>query len=123
LRTLLVEDSQDDVEVSLWDPEDTLLELMQLPCVSPTPRRSSVAPYHQADGEPIRNRSAAPERMTDRTQSSDGAGPTRILIVEDDPNDADIMTRELRRAGLAIISRRVHTEPALREVLDPPRRA
>ena len=41
----------------------------------------------------------------------------QILIVEDVAEDAELMTRELRRAGLAFTSRRVQNEAALRDAL------
>ena len=48
---------------------------------------------------------------------SGDAGTTRILIVEDAEPDAELMTRELRRAGLEFTSRRVQDEAALSDAL------
>jgi len=45
------------------------------------------------------------------------AATTRLLIVEDDANDAELMIRELEHSGLTIMSQRVDTEAALREAL------
>jgi PAS domain S-box-containing protein len=56
-------------------------------------------------------------RMTDRTESADHTATTRILIVEDVAADAELMTQELRRAGLVVTSRRVQSEAALRDAL------
>lgn len=44
--------------------------------------------------------------------------PLRILILEDVPMDAELIERELRRAGLAFTSRRVDTETDFRAALD-----
>lgn len=44
--------------------------------------------------------------------------PLRILILEDVPTDAELIERELRRAGLAFTSRRVDTEADFRAALD-----
>jgi len=52
-----------------------------------------------------------------RDESADAAAPARILIVEDVANDADLMTRELRRSGLAFTHERVQTEATLRAAL------
>ncbi|HET9404827.1 MAG TPA: response regulator, partial [Burkholderiales bacterium] len=41
----------------------------------------------------------------------------RILLVEDQPTDADLEIRELRRAGLSVSHQLVETEPAFRESL------
>src|SRR5438874_288570 len=43
----------------------------------------------------------------------------RLLIVEDNPSDADLMLRELRRAGFDPDWRRVETEPDFLASLDP----
>lgn len=40
-----------------------------------------------------------------------------VLCVEDAPDDAELLLRELRRGGLEVEWRRVETEPALREAL------
>ena len=40
-----------------------------------------------------------------------------VLFVEDAPDDAELLLRELRRGGLEVEWRRAETEPALREVL------
>src|SRR5437867_12688282 len=42
----------------------------------------------------------------------------RILLVEDSPNDAELVLRELTRGGLDFQSRRVQTEAAFRRELD-----
>jgi len=52
-----------------------------------------------------------------RDESADAAAPARILIVEDVANDADLMTRELRRGGLVFTHERVQTEATLRAAL------
>src|SRR5882762_5425757 len=52
-----------------------------------------------------------------RDESADDAAPARILIVEDVANDAELMTRELRRGGLAFTHQRVQTAAALRAAL------
>jgi two-component system cell cycle sensor histidine kinase/response regulator CckA len=43
--------------------------------------------------------------------------PLRILVAEDVPDDAALIEQELRRAGLAIATRRVETEAAFRRAL------
>ncbi|PYT75963.1 MAG: hypothetical protein DMG40_27140 [Acidobacteria bacterium] len=43
----------------------------------------------------------------------------RLLIVEDNPSDADLMLRELRRAGFDPDWRRVETETDFLASLDP----
>src|SRR6266849_3646895 len=43
--------------------------------------------------------------------------PARILIVEDVATDAQLIEREIRRAGIVCVTRRVDAEPALREAL------
>jgi two-component system cell cycle sensor histidine kinase/response regulator CckA len=45
------------------------------------------------------------------------ANPPRILLIEDDDADAELILAELRRTGVACIGRRVQTEAALREAL------
>jgi PAS domain S-box-containing protein/diguanylate cyclase (GGDEF)-like protein len=45
------------------------------------------------------------------------ADAVRILLVEDSAHDAELVQRELARAGLACEFRRVDSEPALREAL------
>src|SRR3989442_12895028 len=45
------------------------------------------------------------------------AAPLRILPAEDVPDDAALMEQELRRAGLAITTRRVESEAAFRQAL------
>jgi PAS domain S-box-containing protein/diguanylate cyclase (GGDEF)-like protein len=45
------------------------------------------------------------------------AEAVRILLVEDSVHDAELVQRELARAGLACAFRRVDSEPALREAL------
>src|SRR6267143_7173843 len=55
--------------------------------------------------------------MMNRGEPADDAAPARIVIVEDVANDAELMTRELRRSGLAFTHRHVQTEAALRHEL------
>src|SRR5216684_1487181 len=43
--------------------------------------------------------------------------PARILIVEDVATDAQLIEREIRRAGIVCVTRRVDAEPALRDAL------
>ena len=43
--------------------------------------------------------------------------PTRILILEDVPTDAELMEHELRKAGIAFVSRRVDDRPSFLEAL------
>ena len=45
--------------------------------------------------------------------------PIRVLFVEDDPNDAALIRRELLRAGLEPVGERVETESAYLAALDP----
>jgi signal transduction histidine kinase len=45
-------------------------------------------------------------------------GRVRLLIVEDSPDDADLVVRELHRAGFAIDHRRVDTPAAFRNALE-----
>src|SRR5579864_875337 len=42
----------------------------------------------------------------------------RVLIVEDNPDDAELMLLELRRAGLRVEFERVETEAAMNAALD-----
>jgi two-component system cell cycle sensor histidine kinase/response regulator CckA len=44
----------------------------------------------------------------------------RILILEDNPDDADMLIRELRRAAVQFVPERVDTEAAFLARLDPP---
>ena len=48
---------------------------------------------------------------------SGNAATMRVLIVEDNADDAELMTRELQRAGLAFTSQHVQNEAALRDAL------
>jgi len=41
----------------------------------------------------------------------------RILLLEDNPNEAELNERVLRKAGLKFISMRVDTEPAFKQSL------
>src|SRR2546421_11408430 len=43
--------------------------------------------------------------------------PLRLLLVEDDPRDAELVVSDIERAGLAYESRRVQTEPDFRREL------
>ncbi len=45
--------------------------------------------------------------------------PLRVLLVEDRPEDAQLILRELRRAGFEPIGERVDTEPDFRAEIDP----
>ena len=45
------------------------------------------------------------------------ASPVKILLLEDRPEDADIIVRELRRSGLSIDSRRVESRAAYEDAL------
>ncbi len=45
------------------------------------------------------------------------SAPTRILIADDVPTDAELMERELRRVGLSLTMHRVDAEPAFRSAL------
>src|SRR5437588_10733348 len=45
--------------------------------------------------------------------------PLRVLIVEDNPNDAELVLRELRRAGFNPDWKRVDTEAEFSSSLDP----
>jgi two-component system, cell cycle sensor histidine kinase and response regulator CckA len=45
--------------------------------------------------------------------------PLRVLILEDSSDDAEIVVRELRRAGVDGLPERVHTEAAFLAALDP----
>src|SRR4051812_8438711 len=45
--------------------------------------------------------------------------PLRVLLVEDRPTDAELVVRELRRAGFAPEWKRVDTEAAFAESLSP----
>jgi PAS domain S-box-containing protein len=47
------------------------------------------------------------------------ATPLKVLIVEDQVADAELMERELRRAGFAPVCRRAETEEGYRSQLDP----
>ena len=42
----------------------------------------------------------------------------KVLLVEDLATDAELAARELRRAGIACVARRVETETELRQALD-----
>ena len=70
----------------------------------------------------LRNTQAA-EMEGLRSSSGDlGAGvaagaAVRILLVEDSPIEAELTTRELRRAGIEFVRLRVETEQALRQAL------
>jgi CheY-like chemotaxis protein len=43
--------------------------------------------------------------------------PLRVLLVEDDPDDAELIVRALREAGLAVEARVVASEADLRAAL------
>jgi two-component system, cell cycle sensor histidine kinase and response regulator CckA len=43
--------------------------------------------------------------------------PTRVLLVEDSEDDAELVTLELRRAGLEVVSHRVYSADAMRSAL------
>jgi two-component system cell cycle sensor histidine kinase/response regulator CckA len=50
----------------------------------------------------------------------DDSAPLRILLLEDDPLDADLLGRELRRSGIDCLCERVDAEPAFLAALSPP---
>lgn len=50
---------------------------------------------------------SSPDRAAGAAASLVGAGPIRVLMLEDNPDDADQMLRELLRAGLAVKHKRV----------------
>ncbi len=54
-----------------------------------------------------------PERSKVRTR-----GEIKVLLVEDQADDADLLIREMRRGGLSIVDRRVESEPAYEEALE-----
>jgi diguanylate cyclase (GGDEF)-like protein/PAS domain S-box-containing protein len=45
-------------------------------------------------------------------------GNIKVLLVEDRAEDAELLVREMRRSGLAIVSRRVESEAAYEDALD-----
>jgi len=45
--------------------------------------------------------------------------PLRLLVLEDDPQDAELALRELRRAGFEPVWRRVDDEASFKANLDP----
>lgn len=45
--------------------------------------------------------------------------PLRVLILEDEPDDAELMLRELRQAGFAPVAARVEDETGYLSRLDP----
>ncbi len=49
---------------------------------------------------------------------SDRGDALRVLLVEDDADDAELIVRELRRGGFEVEARRVDTERALRDALE-----
>jgi signal transduction histidine kinase len=61
-----------------------------------------------------------PER-TDTTVGGDAPKQLRVLIVEDNADDAEFALREIRQGGYEPIWRRVLTEPELREALSTAR--
>jgi signal transduction histidine kinase len=50
-------------------------------------------------------------------REKDGRRPLRVVLVEDNPDDAELVLRELRLGGYAPVYRRVLTRATLREVL------
>ena len=40
-----------------------------------------------------------------------------ILLLEDSPNDAELIERELRRGGIGFVSKRMETEPVFAEAI------
>src|SRR5438309_2552484 len=47
------------------------------------------------------------------------ADPLRVLVLEDNPADAELILRELRRAGYEVSSRRTDSEDGFLKLLDP----
>jgi diguanylate cyclase (GGDEF)-like protein/PAS domain S-box-containing protein len=59
----------------------------------------------------------APAAAPAAALATDADGILRILLVEDLPQDADLICHALRRAGIGFITRQVDSESALREAL------
>ena len=55
----------------------------------------------------------APRKNEEKTE----LGLLRVLLVEDEPDDAELIIRELRQAGLGFRWFRVDTKPAYLEAL------
>ncbi|HVY40695.1 MAG TPA: response regulator [Polyangia bacterium] len=51
------------------------------------------------------------------SQQKDGRRPLRVVLVEDNPDDAELVLRELRLGGYAPVYKRVLTQATLREAL------
>ncbi|MEJ0000714.1 MAG: response regulator [Verrucomicrobiota bacterium] len=82
-----------------------------IPGAPPAPDLSPASPF-QDHGDPRPGASGTPAA---------GATPRRILIVEDDVHDADLMVTELQRVGFAFDWTRVDNEPDfLAQLASPP---
>ena len=46
------------------------------------------------------------------------SGELKILMLEDVPEEAELLERELHASGLAFVARRVQTRPAFSEALE-----
>jgi diguanylate cyclase (GGDEF)-like protein len=60
---------------------------------------------------------AAPKQSSNVGNELSTAEPIRVLIVEDRPQDAELVVHQLRVQGLDFVSRRVDSERAMREAL------
>ena len=72
-------------------------------------------PGLDGNGE-VANGVIEPALVTNRTKTVQTQ--VRVLMIEDVETDAELALRELRRAGVLCLGRRVDTEPALRAALD-----
>jgi PAS domain S-box-containing protein len=59
------------------------------------------------------------DRAPEQSPARSGASPLRVLVLEDEPAHAELMMRELRRAGFAPNWQRVETEQDYRAHLHP----
>src|SRR3984957_18204486 len=66
-----------------------------------------------------RSRTVCPVESPDEAiDSMNKRGKIKVLLVEDRPEDAELLLREMRRNGLAIASRRVENEAAYEDALE-----